>query len=263
MVDSRREKHNVSCRESLASQLTGEVILDTVLRIASKIHDPVTASVFAAAFLFLAFRILVNALKVKTQQIKLLLIVLVVALAFLGIAPIASDTYLKSIGMYHVRVVVLGSDGIPVENADVTSSGGEEPKKFESGWEFDIPPQTRPAGAKVVFRAVVRNAFLTGSSAVVLDKDYYPTTTIQLAANSSATVHGIVVDERNLPVAGATVFVTGYPDSVITSNSGSFELSAHAGEGQMVEVRALKGLLAGSASGPAGRNIITIILKRR
>jgi hypothetical protein len=223
----------------------------------------VTACVFAAAFLFLAFLILVKALKTKTPQIKLLLIIVVVAVVFLGVAPIASDTYLKSKGIYHVRVAVLTPDGMPVTSADVTSLGGGEHKQVEGGWEFDIPPQIRPANGTVEFRAVVRSAFLTGRSVVVLDTDYYPTTTIKLAADESATVRGIVVDERNLPVAGASVFVTGYSDSVTTDNSGSFALPAHAADGQMVQVRAQKGTLAGNASGPAGRNVLTIVLKRR
>jgi hypothetical protein len=231
-----------------------------ILKIASEIHDPVTVAVFAAVLLVAITYFLLHA---KKPQTKALLGILIVAIFFLGVGPLVATTFLKVRGLYHVRVTVLGPDQIPVTDADVTSSVGEQPKTFEGGWEFDIPPQTRPADGKIVFRAIVRSAFLTGKSTIVLDNDYYPTTAIQLTADSSASVRGIVVDERNRPVEGATVSVTGYPDSVTTGKNGNFELPAHAADGQIVQVRAQKGQLFGDASGPAGRGIITIIVKQR
>jgi tetratricopeptide (TPR) repeat protein len=176
----------------------------------------------------------------------------------LGIGPLVASTILKLRDIYQVRVTVLGPDKSPVENANVTASVGGEGKKVEGGREFAIPSQIRPADGRVVFRAAVNNAFLTGASVVTLDADYYPTTTIQLAADSSAMVRGIVVDERDKPVDGATVSVTGYTASVTTDKNGNFELPAHAADGQMVQVRAQKGQLTGSTSGPAGSGTLTI-----
>jgi hypothetical protein len=62
------------------------------------------------------------------------------ALGAIGLAPLVSSTYLQARGVYRIRVVVLGLDELPVEDARVISSSGGEPKRVASGWEFDIPP---------------------------------------------------------------------------------------------------------------------------
>jgi hypothetical protein len=90
--------------------------------------------------------------------------------------------------LYIVRIFVLGVDKQPVDDAQVTSSNGGEAKKLQNGWEFDIPPQSRPTDGKLKLFASVKSAFVTGSSTVDLDKDYFPTVEIQLERDTSAVV---------------------------------------------------------------------------
>ncbi len=91
-------------------------------------------------------------------------------------------------------MIVLGLDKQPVHDAEVTSMGGEI-KKADRSWELDVPPQTRPADGKISLFASDKNAFLAGSSTLVLGDDYYPTITIQLSPLPEVVFRGIVTDE--------------------------------------------------------------------
>ena len=177
----------------------------------------------------------------------------------LGVAPFAASAFLQSRGVYHVQVVLLRPDQSPVEIAQVKSSNGGELKMVGGGWELDIPPQARPADGKVTLSAAVKDEFLKGASTLVLAHDYYPTVTIQLVADASAMVRGVVVDEDMRAVAGATVSIDGDSEVAVTDQKGNFVLPAHAGKGQMVEIHAQKGPLTGHLSAPAGKVVEVII----
>lgn len=220
---------------------------EQALKIASHITHPVTVAAFAMVFAASAFGLALRAKKTRIAWI------LAGGIVVLGLAPLGASTFLQSRGVFRVRVVVLGPDQLPVDDARVSSSTGGEPKKVESGWEFDIPPQTRPADGKVTLFASVKSAFLTGTKTLILSEDYYPTTTIQLAADTSAMIRGIVVDENRRSVAGAHVSILGYSDTVVTDEMGNFALAAHAADGQIVQVRAQKDQWVGSMSVPAGK----------
>jgi hypothetical protein len=179
----------------------------------------------------------------------------------LGLAPLVASTFLQSRGIYRVRVIVLGPDHSPVDDAQVRSSNGGELKKVEGGWELDIPQQTRPADGKVTLYASVKKAFLTGNSVLGLGSDYYPIATIQLATDTTALLRGVVVDDRGRTVAGAAVSIVGYTDGTITDQMGNFVLTAHAAEGQIVEIRAQKDQLTGSMSVPAGNVPVELVVK--
>jgi hypothetical protein len=227
---------------------------EKALEIASHTTHPAAIAAFAAV-LATAFGITLRAKKPRIAWL------LAAGIIVLGLAPLAASTFLQSRGVYRVRISVLGIDKQPVDDAVVTSSIGGEPKKVENGWEFDIPPQTRPADGKVVLFASVKNAFLTGSSAIVLADDYYPTTTIQLLADTSAMIRGDVVDEHRKSIAGAQVSIPGYSDVAVTDQMGNFVLAAHAADGQIVQVRAQKDQLVGSMSVPAGKSVELILAR--
>ena len=229
--------------------------LERALELASHVNHPVTAAVFAATLAAIA---LITLRKGKPWTAH----ILAVGIIILGCAPLVVSGYLQSRGVYRVRVIVLGPDKSPVEgDVSLSSSVGGEPKKVEGGWEFDIPPQTRPADGKAFLFASVNAAFLKGSSEVTLARDYYPTTILQLAADTSAVVRGVVMDARRKPVVGATVAIEGYPDMAVTDRMGNFYLPAHAADGQIVQLRAQKGQLSGRMSAPAGRFPIELIVK--
>ena len=226
---------------------------EKALEIASHTTHPVTVAVFVAVLAAYAFSI---AIKKRQSRITWLL---VAAILLLGLAPLISSTYLQSRGLYRVRVSVLGADRQPVDDAHVISSNGGEAKKIEGGWEFDIPPQSRPADGKLTFSASVKNAFLTGRSTLVLAKDYFPTTEIQLGRDTSAMVRGVVTDQHRRSVTGARVSIPGFPDIAVTDGMGNFVLPAHAADGQIVQVRAQKDQLVGTMSVPAGTSVELVV----
>jgi hypothetical protein len=229
---------------------------EEALKLASHITHPVTVAAFALVFAATAFGL---ALKSKKPRIAWLM---AAAIIVLGLAPLATSTFLQSRGVYRVRVIVLGPDRQPVSDADVTSSVGGEVKKGNGSWELDIPPQTRPADGRVRLFASITDAFLTGKGTLILADDYYPTVSIEMTSDTSATVRGVVVDEKRRSVAGAHVSILGYEEEAVTKETGNFVLSAHVAEGQMVEIRAQKGDLVADVSVPAGRVPIELILRR-
>lgn len=230
-----------------------EQALAPALKIASHIGHPVMVAAFAVAIAASVFAFALRARRPFTAWI------VAAGIIIFGVAPFAASAFLQSRGVYHVQVVLLRPDQSPVDIAQVKSSNGGELKMVAGGWELDIPPQTRPDDGKVTLSASVKDEFLKGRSTLVLAQDYYPTTTIQLVAETSAMVRGVVVDEDLGAVAGATVSIAGYSDVAATDQKGNFVLPAHAGKGQMVEVHAKKGSLTGRLSAPAGKAVEVII----
>ena len=228
---------------------------EKALEIASHITHPGTIAVFTAVLAAFLFTV---AFKKRQSRIPWFL---AAAILLLGLAPLLSSTYLLSRGVYIVRVFVLGIDKQPIDDARVTTSAGGEPKKIQGGWEFDIPPQSRPADGKVKFFASVRDAFLAGNSTLVLDKDYFPSVEIQLEQDTSAMVRGDVIDDHGRSIVGARVSIPGYPDVAVTDGMGNFVLPAHAADGQIVQVRAQKDRLVGTMSVPAGKSV-ELVVKR-
>jgi hypothetical protein len=231
-------------------------VWEKALEIAGHINHPGTVALFAAVLAAYLFSL---AIKKRQSRITWLLAAIVL---ILGLAPLLTSTYLRSKGLYRVRVVVLGTDKLPDNEAHVISSNGGEPKKVQGGWEFDIPPQSRPANGKLKLFASEKNAFLAGNSTVVLDRDYFPTVEIQLDRDTSAIVRGDVIDEHRKPVAGAHVWIPGYSDVAVTDEVGNFVLPAHAAEGQIVRLRAQKDQTTADISTPAGGSA-ELMLKRQ
>jgi hypothetical protein len=228
---------------------------EQALKIASHIGHPVTVAAFALVIAASVFGLVLRAKR------PLMAWIVAAGIIVLGVAPFAASAFLQSRGVYRVQVVVVGPDQSPVEIAQVKSSNGGELKMVEGGWELDIPPQTRPVDGKVTLFASVKDEFQKGRSTLVLAQDYYPTATIQLVADTSAMVRGVVVDEDLRAVAGATVSIAGYSDVAVTDRKGNFVLPAHAGKGQRVEVRAQKDQLTGRLSAPAGK-VVEVIISR-
>src|ERR1017187_7103528 len=207
---------------------------EKALELASRITHPYSVAAFALVFAAMA---LLFALKAKKPRIAWLL---AAALLALGIAPLVASTFLASRGVYHIRVVVLGSDGQPVRQAELSSSAGGELKHASNNWEFDLPPQAKPSSGQIAFYASVKDAYLAGNSSLALKEDYFPTVTIQLQPLPLVMIRGTVVDENGKSVAGARVAVSGYSEIATSNELGNFSLPSHHSEGQLVSVRAEK-----------------------
>jgi hypothetical protein len=223
------------------------------LKLAGHIGHPVAVAAFALVLAASVFALTLRAKRPFTAWFAAAAIIL------LGVTPYAASAFLQSRGVYHVQIVLLRPDQSVVDIAQVKSSTSGELKMIAGGWQVDIPPQTRPADGQVTFSAAVKDEFLKGKSTLVLARDYYPTVTIQLVAETSAMLRGVVVNEDLGAIAGATVSIDGYPDVAVTDQKGNFVLPAHAGKGQMVEVQAQKGQLTGHLSALAGKTVEVII----
>ena len=166
--------------------------------------------------------------------------------------------------VYRVRVLVLGAEGVPVENAHVWSSFGGEPMKVEGGWLLVIPPQTRPVGGELTVYAEVKEAFLSGNQKVILASEMNPTITVQLVNMRTARLRGIVEDQNRNAVVGAETSIIGYDsEKAVTGSTGSFDLPAHAAVNQQVQVHAeKKGYRATNVWCQAGDAACEVVLKR-
>jgi hypothetical protein len=229
---------------------------EKALELASRITHPYSVAAFGLVFAAMA---LLVALKAKKPRIAWLL---AAALLVLGISPLVASTFLASRGVYHIRVVVLGTDGQPVHQADLSSSTGGELKEASGNWEFDLAPQAKPSSGQITFYAAVKDAYLAGNSSLALKEDYIPTVTIQLLPIPPVILRGSVVDENGKSVSGARVAVSGYSEIATTDEMGNFSLPAHHAEGQLVSVRAEKGDRMAEKMVIAGKDAQLVIRKR-
>lgn len=164
--------------------------------------------------------------------------------------------------IYDLRVTVLDTQKTPVDDARVWASTDAIPKKVDGGWEFSIPSGSKPADGRLTVYA--KNSFSTGRTEVQLKDDFHPTATIQLMADETAQVRGMVQDSAGRAIAGALVSVVGYGGEAFpTKDDGSFVLPAHAAEGQQVQLHAEKqNYRPVNLWCPAGKTPATLVLER-
>ena len=181
-----------------------------------------------------------------------------------GAAISRANTGSAADASYHVRVIVLDQHQTPIGDAKVWSSIGGEPMRVEGGWMFVIAKDTKPADGKVTFYATKEAAYLGGQAPLQLTDDHSPSVTVQMANERKANVIGIVEDDRQSAISGATVSVIGYgTEAEVTKDSGNFSLPAHAADGQQVQMHAEKtGYRSANAWCPAGDTPCTILLQR-
>jgi len=181
-----------------------------------------------------------------------------------GVAVSRANSDVAKEASYRVRVTVVDEHQTPVSDAKVWSSIGGEPMKVEGGWLFVIARDTKPLDGKVTFFASKDAAFLKGQAPLQLADDHNPAVTVALEKSRTAKVIGMIQDERQSAVVGATVSVIGYDsEAEVTKSSGSFSLPAHAADGQQVQVHAEKpGYRAANSWCPAGDTPCMIQLQR-
>jgi hypothetical protein len=226
---------------------------EQLLKIAGHVPHP---EIVAIAALVLAIAAFAVQFRLKRRVAGSLLAFVILAF---GLTPLAASHILHVRNVYHIQVFLVRPDKTPVYYAQLKSSPVDDPQISEGGWRLDIPPQFRPADGKVTFSAAVKDEFLKGNSTLILSNDYYPTVTITLVPDTSAKVRGVVVDDKTTAVFGATVSVAGYPDVVLTDKQGNFSLPAHAGNGQVVEIRAEKDGVMTRLNAPAGK-VVEVVL---
>ena len=165
---------------------------------------------------------------------------------------------------YRVRVIVVDGHQTPVSDAKVWSSIGGEPMKVEGGWLFVIAKDTKPLDGKVTFYASKDAAFQKGQMPLQLGEDHNPSVTVPLQNDRAAKVIGIIEDDKQTAIAGASVSVIGYDsEAQVTKASGNFSLPAHATDGQQVHLHAEKaGYHAANSWCPSGDTPCTILLQR-
>jgi hypothetical protein len=228
---------------------------EKVLELASRITGPYQLAGFVFATLSFAFR---PAIKSKRPRFALLLLAIVATI--ICVLALGATVYLKSIGIYHIRATVVNPDNQPVGDAEVTATAGER-KKTDSGWEFEVSPQTKPSDGKVTVYASLPDSFLAGQSTVVLDKVYYPSTEIHLQKLPFVTIRGEVIDENQKGIAAANVVLPECSQSTKTDQNGLFSLPSCVAQGQRTSLRAEKGNLTASIQVIAGQTAQIVLRK--
>jgi hypothetical protein len=166
--------------------------------------------------------------------------------------------------IYHLRVVAVDETGKPVEDAKVKISIANEAKKVDAAWQFDIPSVSKPQDGWLEIFAAQDSNFLKGRATYQLGTDANPTVKVKLVKDNTSKVRGMVVDESNRAVVGATVSVVGYKETVQTSDTGEFILPAHAADGEFVRLHIEKPHYeAINQDHLAGDHPVTITLKRK
>jgi carboxypeptidase family protein len=190
------------------------------------------------------------------------------AICLLGLAPIAANGFLETLRMrtssvYHVRVTVLNEQGVPVTGAQLRASVSNEITTTANGEGLiTVARGTLPATGEVTIFAEKTSAYLAATQTIKLTDDLYPSLLIQMKADRSAIVNGLVEDDQGHAVPGASVTLPGVADTT-TSPTGNFSLKAHASVGQPVTIHVEKpGYAAVDQSHLAGTEPATIVLPR-
>jgi hypothetical protein len=234
-----------------------------IFEAAAKVGNEWSLCAFAMAALVFLY-IFLKQRRMTKSQVRILL-GFVIAVVVLASMPLIARAYRETHGVYRLRVTVEDPYDMPLNDARVTSSIGGEPKRVEGGWEFDIPPVTKPMDGKLTIYAQVKSAFLSGKTDVQLTNDYNLAIKVLLSHNRGARVRGRISDRNGNPVVGAQVSVIGYETEVVTTGPlGQFDLPAHAADGEQVQITAVRKSL-GSISEwkQAGEQPVTILLGRK
>jgi hypothetical protein len=174
-------------------------------------------------------------------------------------------------GSVIVRITVLGSDGIPLEDAQVWSSVGGEAKKVAGGWELEIQQSKLPQNRKIIIYASQKSAYLKGHREIIVGKRNSLTTSIRLEHDTSAQVKGNVYgvseavgkDIVKNPIAGATVSIVGSAGFTTTDTNGFFSLPAFVAEDEEIRLHISKtGYVTKEQYHPAGNTPAYIVLQR-
>lgn len=188
-----------------------------------------------------------------------LFMVLIAGVTFYGLI-----LWAPSSGVTTIRVSLLGTDKIPIDEGQVWTSIGAEAKKVAGGWELEFASSKLPQDRKVIVYAAQRQAHLKGQREIAVEKSKTTSVSIQLERDTSAKVTGIVTDEAGNPIVGATVSITGELGSTNTDAQGFFSFPAKTDEGEEVRLKVTKpGFQALDQYHPAGVTPAYLILGRK
>ena len=143
-------------------------------------------------------------------------------------------------GVASVRVMVLGSDKMPIEDAHVWSSVGGEAKKVAGGWELEFPRSKLSEDRKITVYAAQRSTYLKGKREIIVNEGKPTAASIQLKRETSAQMKGTVSDDSGKPVAGVSVSIIGSASSATTDSRGFFLFPANAAMEEEVRLRVSK-----------------------
>lgn len=159
-----------------------------------------------------------------------------------------------------VWVTVLGTDNMPVEDAQVFSSVGYI-KKSTNGWEIEVPTAKLPQDKNITIYATQKSAYLKGKQEIKITNSNPVSVSVQLQRDRSAYVSGTVADTEKKPIADATVSIVGVPGTTTTNSDGHFTMPAKAAEGEEIRLRVSKrGFITRDQYCPAGEMPVYVVL---
>jgi hypothetical protein len=127
--------------------------------------------------------------------------------------------------LYRLRVTTVNEEtGLPMNDVRITSSLGGEPKRVDGGWEFNIPAAAISHDGRLTVYAEDDVRLLHGKGEVRLGPDPNPAIEIRLS-KSFVSIRGVVVDDQNRAVGGATVTAVAESSPTMSADDGRFEIS--------------------------------------
>ncbi len=236
--------------------------MNDAFQYASRINNPWSLAAFGvAAVLYIVLKKRGRVPILGWVCIMVLVLGAILSAAYVDVFRLRS----KDTSVYRVRIIVIGPDGVPVEQAQVWSSVGGEPKKVSAGWEFDIPASIKPSDGKLTIFAAHASMYLPARTDLALESNYNPTAVVQFQKAELAPIRGIVISESEKGIEGAIVQAVGYEtDTATTQKDGQFVLPTHATDGQQVLLRVEKqGYVTVEQYHPAGGEPATVVLTAR
>ena len=240
--------------------------MEALIQAIASVNSGWRIAAFAIAAILVAAKLVLDSgdkAKKKMDQTKTFFI-LAAFISVLGLAPILAEALLKHEGspdVYRVRVAVLNPQNVPVSGATLRSPAFNDAAVTANGIaQLTKPRATLSADGKVTIFADLDDQSLHASQQIQLADNPNPTLTIKLNLASDATVSGLIEDESNHAIGGATISVLG-GETGSTSPNGTFTLKANAAVGQQVRLHAEKpGYQSVDQDHPAGREPVTIVL---
>jgi len=173
------------------------------------------------------------------------------AVFLIGLVPIIGSLYLKyeshqdaqvaNSQIYELIVSLKAKDdGTPITDAHLACSIGIKPDRVNDAWEFKIPRALTLPSKEVEVTAESQDGIFVGAASILLKDDFHPTLPILMNRRANVMVSGTVKNASGEVVEHATVSISGHKEHMFTTETGWFELPAHATTGEEITIHVEK-----------------------
>jgi len=150
---------------------------------------------------------------------------------------------LPSAGLYQVQVTIAGPTGEAVPDAEVSSMPPGVKKRFDRGWELDIPVGSLADDHRLILYAEDPQDGARARVQLTLGTDLKPAVEIRLPATGAPAglLRGQILDDRTgKPLAGVLVTLPELHLQALTDQQGQYRFEVAVPGGQQLRLRAYR-----------------------